>query len=67
VKVPVELVARVTVPVGVVGVVDWSVTVAVHELAVFTVTDPGEQEIDVVVAWGGVGATGRLNVPWLVA
>lgn len=65
-KVPVELVASVTVPVGVVGFVEWSVTVAVHELAVLMVTDPGEQEIDVVVAWGGVGATGIVNVPWLV-
>jgi len=66
VKVPVELVARVTVPVGLVGLVEWSVTVAIHELAVLTVTDPGEQETDAVVAWGGVGATGIVNVPWLV-
>ena len=48
-KVPVELVARITLPLGVVGVVKWSVTVAVHELAVLTVTDPGEQESNVVV------------------
>jgi len=67
VKVPVELVARITLPLGVVGVVDWSVTVAVHELAVLTVNDPGKHEIDVVVVWGGVGATGILNALWLVA
>jgi len=49
VKVPVELVARITLPLGVVGVVKWSVTVTVHELAALTVTDPGEQESNVVV------------------
>jgi len=47
-NVPVELVVKVTEPVGLVGDVDVSVTVAVQVLAVFTVTDEGEQAIDVV-------------------
>ena len=64
-KVPVELVARTTLPLGVVGVVKWSVTVAVHELAALTVTEPGEQESNVVVVCGGGGVTGIVNVPWL--
>lgn len=65
-KVPVEFVVRIMVPLGVVGAVKWSVTVAIHELTVLTVTDPGEQERDVVVVWGGGGVTEIVNVPWLV-
>jgi len=42
VKVPVEFVANATVPVGVVGLVEVSVTVAVQLLAVFTMTEAGE-------------------------
>jgi len=42
VNVPVELVVKLTEPVGVVGLVDVSVTVAVQVLAVLTVTEPGE-------------------------
>ena len=42
VKVPVLLVVKLTVPVGVVGADDVSVTVAVQELDELTVTDPGE-------------------------
>ena len=60
------MVARITLPLGVVGVVKWSVTVAVHELIVLTVTDPGEQESNVVVVWGGGGVTGMVKVPRLV-
>jgi hypothetical protein len=42
VKVPVEFVVRVTVPVGVVGLGELSVTVAVQLLAVLMVTELGE-------------------------
>ena len=48
-KVPVEFVVKLTVPVGVVGLVDVSVTLAVHVLAVFTVTKLGAQLMVVVV------------------
>jgi len=42
VKVPVEFVANATVPVGAVGLVEVSATVAVQLLAVFTMTEAGE-------------------------
>ena len=41
-NVPVEFVVKPTVPVGVVGVADVSVTVTVHVEDVLTCTDPGE-------------------------
>jgi len=41
-NVPVEFVVKLTVPVGVVGVPDVSVTVTVHVEDVLTCTDPGE-------------------------
>ena len=46
---PVEFVVKLTVPVGVVGLVDVSVTVAVQVLAEFTVTVLGAQMTVVVV------------------
>ncbi len=49
VKVPVEFVVKLTVPVGVVGLDDVSVTVAVQPLPVFTVTEAGEHATLVVV------------------
>jgi hypothetical protein len=49
-NVPVELVVKVTEPVGLVGDADMSVTLAVHVLAVFTITDEGEQVTAIVVA-----------------
>jgi hypothetical protein len=49
-KVPVELVVKVTEPVGLVGDADASVTLAVQVLAEFTVTDEGEHVTEVVVA-----------------
>jgi hypothetical protein len=49
VKVPVLLVVKLTAPVGAVGAVDVSVTVAVQELDVLTVTDPGEHVTFVLV------------------
>jgi hypothetical protein len=55
VKVPVELVVNVTDPVGVVGVADMSVTVAVQVVAWFTTTVAGEQVTLVVVWCGGTG------------
>ena len=48
-KVPVELVVKVTEPVGLVGDVDVSVTVEVQVLDVFTLTDEGEQVTEDVV------------------
>jgi len=42
VKMPVEFVANATVPVGVVGLAEVSVTVAVQLLAVFTMTEAEE-------------------------
>jgi hypothetical protein len=41
---------KVTEPVGLVGDADMSVTLAVHVLAVFTITDEGEQVTAIVVA-----------------
>lgn len=52
---PVELVVKLTVPVGVVGLADESVTVAVHVVAVFTVTELGAQ-LTVVVVGATTGA-----------
>ena len=51
VKVPVELVVKVTNPVGVVGVPDVSVTVAVQLVPWFTTTDDALQLTVVVVGW----------------
>jgi len=48
-KVPVLLVVKLTEPVGVVGVEDVSVTVALQLLPVLTVTELGEQATEVVV------------------
>ena len=50
VKVPVPLVAKLTVPVGAVGVPEVSVTVAVHVVGEPTATLDGVQETEVVVA-----------------
>jgi len=60
VKVPVELVVKLTVPVGVVGLASVSVTVAVHVVGVLTWTDPGEHVTAVVVECGGAVTTARL-------
>jgi len=49
-NVPVEFVVKLTVPVGVVGLDEVSVTVTVQVLAVPTVTELGRQATDVVVA-----------------
>jgi hypothetical protein len=56
-NVPVELVVKLIVPVGVVGLVETSVTVAVQVVAVFTWRDEGEQTTAVVVAWMAGGET----------
>jgi hypothetical protein len=58
-------VVKLTVPVGVVGLDDVSVTVAVQLLAVLIVTELGEQATEVVLVWGGAGDTAIVNVPWL--
>jgi energy-converting hydrogenase Eha subunit G len=66
VKAPVEFVVKLRVPVGVVGLDEVSVTVAVQPLLVFTVTEVGEHATLVVVAWSGTGLTDRLKLPELL-
>jgi hypothetical protein len=48
-KLPVEFVVKVTVPVGTVGLVELSMTLAVQLVDVPTGTDPGEQVTTVFV------------------
>ena len=60
-NVPVELVVKLTDPVGVVGVADVSVTVAVQLVPWFTTTDDGLQLTDMVVEWTET-PTGRLKL-----
>ena len=71
VKVPVELVVNMTVPVGVVApVVEVSVTVAAQVVATLSWTDEGLHETVVVVGCGGGGGVevnSRVKVPELVA
>ncbi len=67
VKVPVELVVKLTMPVGdMAPVADVSVTVTVQLVAVLTCTEPGEHATLVVVGWGGAGVTASRKVPLLV-
>jgi hypothetical protein len=64
VKLPALSLAKVTVPVGVVGLEEKSVTIAVHVVAAATLTEPGLQEMDVVVEWAAPGVvTKRVNLP----
>jgi len=64
VKVPVLLVVKVTVPVGVIAPVpEESATVAVQLVAVLSGTLAGEQDTVVVVV---LAVTARVNVPLLV-
>ena len=67
VNVPVLFVVKPTLPPGVVGVEDKSVTVAVHVLAMLVLRELGEQETVVDVACCGAGVVARLNDPWLMA
>ena len=62
-KVPVLFVVNATVPVGVVGDVEVSVTVAVQLVEVPDVTELGEQATLVVVVWRGRGVAATRNVP----
>jgi len=66
VKVPVELVVKLTLPVGVVGDALVSVTVAVQVVAELSGTELGEQDTAVVVVCGGAGVTARRKVPELL-
>ncbi len=59
-NVPVLLVVKLTVPVGVVGLDEVSVTVAVQLVATPDVTELGEQAIPVLVLWR---VDARTNVP----
>jgi hypothetical protein len=64
VKLPGLSLTKVAVPVGVVGLVEKSVTIAVHVVAAATLTEPGLQEMDVVVEWVAPGVvTKRANLP----
>jgi len=63
-NVPVLLVVKPTVPVGVVGLALVSVTVAVQVVGVLSRTLDGEQLTDVVVLWT-VTPTPTVNVPLL--
>jgi hypothetical protein len=63
VNVPVELVVKPTVPVGVVGLEEVSMTVAVQLELVPTVTELGEQATLVVVVCRGAGVADNRNVP----
>jgi len=60
VKVPVEFVVNETVPVGVVGAAEVSVTVAVQLVGWLTTTEEGEQETLVVV--GAFAVIARLKL-----
>ena len=71
-KLPALSLARLTAPVGVVGLVEKSVTVTVQVVVVPTLTDPGLQTTEVVVECAVDGVvTERLNLPldapvWIV-
>jgi hypothetical protein len=66
-NIPVPLLVNKTEPVGVVGLVEVSVTVAVQMDGLLTVTEPGKHETEVVVVCAGGGVTLTSKVPWLVA
>ena len=62
---PVLFVVKLTVPEGVVGLDDVSVTVAAQLVVEPDVTEVGEQVTLVVVVWSGAGVDARRRVPWL--
>jgi hypothetical protein len=62
---PVLFVVKLTVPLGVVGDAEVSVTVAVQLLSVLMVTELGEHVTLVVVEWSGAGVAAKRKVPWL--
>jgi len=64
-NVPVLFVVKLTMPEGVVGLDDVSVTVAAQLVVAPVVTEVGRQVTLVVVVWGGVGVEARMKVPWL--
>ena len=57
-NIPVEFVVKVTIPVGTVGLVELSMTLAVQLVRVLTKTDPMVQVTTVIVEWSGGGITG---------
>ncbi len=59
---PVELVATPTVPVGVMGELDTSVTVMLQTVAWFTIREPGLQLTLVVVVWRGTTVRVKLGL-----
>ena len=64
-NVPVLFVVKLTVPEGVVGLDDVSVTVAAQLEVEPVVTETGRQVTLVVVVWGGASVEARRKVPWL--
>jgi hypothetical protein len=64
-NVPVEFVTKLTVPVGLVGPEDVSVTVAVQLVAVPVVRELGEHAILEVVLCNGAGCDARRKIAWL--
>jgi hypothetical protein len=59
-KLPVLFVENVTLPVGMAGLVELSITWAVQVVGLLTVTEPGEQVTVVCVVW----AVGGTEVTW---
>ena len=66
-NVPVLFVVNATIPVGVVGTEEVSVTVAVQVAAVPTVTELDAHVTNVVVVWSGAGVAAKRNAPLLEA
>ncbi len=62
VKEPVELVEKLTNPVGVVGVPEVSVTVAVQLVPWFNARDEAEQVMPVLVVFGALAVIPRLKL-----
>jgi len=62
VKVPVELVVKVTNPVGVLGVPDVSVTVAVQLVPWFNTREEGEQVMLVLVVFEALAVIPRMKL-----
>ena len=62
VKVPVEFVVKVTSPVGVLGVPEVSVTVAVQLVPWFNARDEAEQVMPVLVVFGALAVIPRLKL-----
>jgi hypothetical protein len=65
-KVPVPLLVKLTVPVGVVGLLEVSVTVTVHVVDAPVFTELGEHVTEVDVVWAAGGLTIMSKLPLLL-